>query len=79
MNTPFNRSTSIEKLHKQIEEAVDIENPGGTPCTHIQIVTIAYNTVRTMGVFKDACREWRRKPALDKTWGQFNLEFALAY
>jgi hypothetical protein len=31
------------------------------------------------GVFAEACREWRQKPALDKTWTNFKSDFTIAH
>ena len=31
------------------------------------------------GVFADACREWRRRPAAEHTWDTFKTHFALAH
>eukprot|EP00957_Ditylum_brightwellii_P011388 860982-Ditylum_brightwellii.AAC.1 len=32
-----------------------------------------------MGVYKDACKEWRNKPYVKKTWPNFKRHFAAAY
>eukprot|EP00957_Ditylum_brightwellii_P128657 9814442-Ditylum_brightwellii.AAC.1 len=32
-----------------------------------------------MGVYKDACNEWRNKPDVKKTWPNFKIHFTAAY
>ena len=40
---------------------------------------MAYATIEKCGLYKDDCREWSRKPILEKTWSNFKAHFARAF
>jgi hypothetical protein len=69
----------IEALFSQIEDAMDFADAGGSPYTAQQVVTNAYSLVFNTGIFPEACREWRRRPAAEKTWAIFKTAFAEAH
>eukprot|EP00957_Ditylum_brightwellii_P202347 15329759-Ditylum_brightwellii.AAC.2 len=69
----------IKHLAEQIESAVTIAGNVSQPYTVAQVLSIAYNLVLKMGVYKDACKEWRNKPDIEKTWLNFKMHFAAAY
>ena len=79
MRSPYDPSTPIETLYDQIEQAVDIAEAGHQPYTNAQVLTRAYNIILQTGLFTDACREWRNKPRVDKTWETFKVHFAQAH
>ena len=43
------------------------------------VVNIAYQTVFTTDLFYNAYQNWRRRPAIQKTWVNFKTYFALTY
>jgi hypothetical protein len=69
----------FEELIGQVEDAVDYAEAGGSPYSTAQIVTNAYNIVFKTGAFPEACREWRRRPHIDKTWANFTTDFTTAH
>ena len=72
-NMPF------ETLVEQIDDAVDYAQAGQSPYSPTQIVSNAYNLVYNTGLFPDACREWRRRPAAEHTWDNFKTDFSMAH
>ena len=40
---------------------------------------MAYANIEKCGLYQDDCREWSRKPRLDKTWSNFKAHFAPAF
>jgi predicted kinase len=60
---PYDPNQPIEAPFNQIEEAVSLAAAAQAPHTAAQIVSIAYTLVFTIGMFLEACREWRRNPA----------------
>jgi hypothetical protein len=44
-----------------------------------QILQTSYHAISTSGFYKDACKEWRKKPAAEKTWPLFKRFFAAEY
>ena len=41
-----------------------------------QIIIIAFTLVEKLGLYYDVAKEWRCKPAIDKTWDNFKEFFA---
>jgi hypothetical protein len=76
---PYDPSQTIETLYSQIEDAMDYADAGGSAYTASQVVTNAYNLIANTGLFRDACREWRRRPEVDKTWDNYKLHFTEAH
>ena len=72
-NQPF------EELVAQIEEAIDFADAGGSPFSDRQVVTNSYSLVFKTGAFPESCREWRRQPNHEKTWGNFVTDFTAAH
>jgi hypothetical protein len=79
LKSPYDPAQPIETLFDQVEDAVDLAAAAQAPYTIAQIVAYAYNNVFQTGLFADACRDWRRRPAIEKTWVQFKVDFALAH
>ena len=79
LNAPYDPSVPIENLFQQIEDAVEYADAANAPFSDAQIVNVAYLHMLRTGVYKDACREWNRRPANDKTWQNFKTDFTTAY
>lgn len=79
LKAPFDPSQPIEILFDQIEDAVDLAAAAQAEYTQAQIVAYAYNLIFQTGVFHDACRDWRRRFAADRTWATFKTDFAIAH
>jgi hypothetical protein len=79
MRNQYDPNQPIETFYDQIEDAVALADAANAPYTPAQIVSIAYNTVFSTGMFPEACREWRRLPRADQTWARFKTDFALAH
>jgi hypothetical protein len=52
---------------------------GGQPYRDAMIVNVAFALIFNAGLFPDVCRAWQARAIADKTWMQFNLEFAAAH
>ena len=70
---------SIETLFDQIEDTVDLEATENAPYMTLMVVNIVYQTVFTTGLFYNACRGWRRRPAIQKTWANLKTYFAISH
>jgi len=75
MNTAYDPNNPIEVLIDQIEDAINFAATGNVPYTPKQIVNVAYNLVFHTRVFNDEYKEWRKLPAVDQTWDQFETTF----
>jgi hypothetical protein len=76
---PWDPNAPFETLIEQMDDAVDFANAGGIPISAPQLINTAYTLLFNTGAFADACREWRRRPAVDHTWDNFKIHFAIAH
>jgi hypothetical protein len=79
MKAPYDPSQPIELLFDQFDDAIELAAAANGAYTGPQIVAYAYNTILQTGLFTDACRDWRRRPAAQKTWPTFKVDFSLAH
>ena len=79
MKAPYDCNLPIETFFDQIEDAVEFASAGNAPFTPIQVVNTAFNTIASTGMFQDDCKLWKRKPAAQKTWAQFKIDFTIAH
>jgi hypothetical protein len=79
MKAPYDPSQHIELLFVQFDDAIELAAAANAAYTGPQIVAYAYNTILQTGFFTDACRDWQRRPAAQKTWPTFKADFLLAH
>ena len=79
MRAQYDPSLPIETFFANIEECQEFAAAGNTPYTPQQILSAAYQGIFRSGVFPEGCKEWRRRPQPDKTWGAFKTHFANEY
>ena len=79
MNTPYNINSPIENIFEQIEDAIYIASIAQALFNNNQILNTAYTLIAKTNALELTCREWRRKPAIDKTWPNFKSFFAEAH
>ena len=73
MNEPLDGSQPIDIFFKRIDNAVQYADDGNTPYTPQQILQTVFHAVNATGMYKDACKEWRKKPVASKTWTTFKI------
>jgi len=79
MDEPFDPSVPIDVYFKRIDECVQYATDAETAYTSEQILQTAYYAISSSNLYLDACKEWRRKPQGEKTWGNFKTHFAIEY
>jgi hypothetical protein len=79
MKEPCNPNQSIEAFIEQIEDAIALADAVKAEHAQAQIIAIACNLIFQTGMFPEACCEWRRRPAVEKTWINFKIEMALSH
>ena len=79
MTKDYDPNLPIETLFLQIEESVAYADHGNDPIPATTVTNRAYNLVFKTGIFVDDCREWKRLPAIQKTWIDFKAFFARAH
>lgn len=79
MTKDYDPNLPIETLFLQIEEAVAYADHGNDPTPAVTVTNRAYNLVFKTGIFLDDCRDWKRLPAIQKTWIEFKTFFARAH
>jgi hypothetical protein len=79
MNDPINSTQPIDIYFQKVDDCVQYAADGQVAFTPDQILQTAYHAVSTSGYYNDACKEWRKKPAQNKTWQEFKRFFAAEY
>jgi hypothetical protein len=79
LNAPYDHNQLIKTLFQQIQDARAFAVAGGQPYGAAMIVNVAYTLVFNMGLFPDACREWKSRAIAGKKWAQFKIYFATAH
>jgi hypothetical protein len=69
----------VESRFSQLEDVMDYADVGSSPYMAPQVIINAYLVIFSTCLFPEACREWCRKPAADKTWALFKEHFAEAH
>jgi hypothetical protein len=75
MKKAYDPNQPIENLFEQINDAVEYAAAAKNPYTNAQIESTAYQLLFNTGVFSLECKEWRKKPAVTKTWANFIIFF----
>ena len=75
MSSPFDPNEPFGIFVDKIEDCVDLAEAAGAPYTTAQIVQKAFNAISKAQCYPEGTRDWRRKPAADKTWTSFKLHF----
>jgi hypothetical protein len=79
MIEPIDSTQPIDIFFQRIDECVQYAVDGQVGFSAEQILQTAYHAVSTSGYYNDACKEWRKKTQIDKTWTNFKSFFAAEY
>jgi hypothetical protein len=79
MIEPIDSTQPIDIFFQRIDECVQYAVDGQVGFSAEQILQTAYHAVSTSGYYNDACKEWRKKAPVDKTWTNFKSFFAAEY
>ena len=79
MKSPYDHNEPFELFVKQIEDAVRLADAAGKPYTPEQVEQVGYMILERTGIFTDECKQWRRRPALTRTWSEMKTFFAEAH
>ena len=79
MSKPIDSTHSIDMYIKRINETSEYAADGNVAFTTEQILQTKYHDVSSTGYYNEACKEWRRKPKVNKNWVHFKQFFAAEY
>jgi hypothetical protein len=79
MNEPLDSTQPINVFSHRVDECIQYAVDGQVAFSAEQILQTTYHAVSTSGYYTDACKEWRKKNAVDKTWVNFKAFFAAEY
>lgn len=79
MKTPWQPTSPISSLFKQIEDALNFATAGGQPISNEQSINTAYLLIFATGHFSEECKQWNAKQPAQKTWPNFKRHFSKAY
>ena len=74
----WDASIPFEAFTARMDECVEIAEAANTPYTPEQILDNAYNLVFKTGLYFDALKLWRRRPAIEQTWTNFKAHIVEA-
>ena len=79
MNESIDITQTVDVFFKRIDNYIQYVDDGEVPFMPEQILQTAYHEVSTCGHYNDACKIWRKKPAVAKTWALFKPFFAVEF
>jgi hypothetical protein len=79
MNEPIDSTQPIDIFFQRVDECIQYAVDGHVAFSAEQILQTTYHAVSTSGYYTDACKDWRKKPAIEKTWANFKTFFAAEY
>lgn len=77
MNAEWSPTQPIEDLWNQIEQCRRYAQPHD-PITELAATRSAIQNLTNAGVFMDALKDWRKRPAAQQTWDNVKLDFNAA-
>jgi hypothetical protein len=66
----------LKLFSKKIQDDMRYSNAGMQPYMEAKYVNIAFLLILNTGAIRDACRDWKRRTPVNKTWADFRREFA---
>eukprot|EP00957_Ditylum_brightwellii_P180811 13774702-Ditylum_brightwellii.AAC.1 len=79
MNQAFNLALHIKDFFEQIDEEQILMDAANALFTKNQLVRKAFNLIFVTEAHNDACKEWRCKAPINKTWINFGTHFTDAH
>jgi hypothetical protein len=79
INEPIDSTQPINAFFQRVDECIQYAVDGRVAFLAEQILQTTYHAVSTSGYYADACKEGRKKAAVDKTWANFKTFFAAEY
>jgi hypothetical protein len=79
MNEPINSTQPIDVSLQRVDECIQYGVDGQVAFLAEQILQTTYHAISTSGYYTNACKDWRKKTAADKTWATFKTFFKGEY
>ena len=76
MNEPIDNTQRIDVFIKRIDDCIQYADDGEVPFMPEQMLQTVYHAVSTSSHYNHACKIWRKKSAVAKTWALFKPYFA---
>ena len=71
MDAPWSPEQPLEDLFNQVRKAQDFARPHD-PISDLKAIRSITTNLENSGVFTDALKKWRARPAAEKTWANLN-------
>jgi hypothetical protein len=78
-STIYDPSLPIDTLFNSIVALAELAEAANVPYSEQQQITIAYNILNRSGRFVSDIKEWKRRPAVERTWINLKLHFRRAH
>ena len=79
MNEPMDCTQPIDLYCKRINDTVQYAADGNVAFTTEKHLQTTFHVVSSTGFYNEACKEWRRKPKVNKTWVHFKQFLSAKY
>ena len=77
--TIYNPALPIDVIFNKIIALSELAEAANIPYSQQQKITIAYNILNRSGRFVSDIKEWKRKPAIERTWINLKTHFRRAH
>ena len=77
--TIYNPSLPIDIIFNKIIALSELADAAGIPYSQQQQLTLAYNILNRSGRFVSDIKEWKRRPAIERTWFNLKTHFRRAH
>lgn len=77
--TTYNSSLPIDTIFNSVRDLSELANAANVPYSAQQQISILYTILNRSGQFKQDIKEWKRKPAAQKTMLNFTTHFRRAH
>lgn len=78
-STIYDSTKPIDTIFNSIIALTELATAAGVPYSDQQQITIAYNILNRSGRFVSDIKDWKRKPANERTWLNLKLHFRRAH
>ena len=75
----WDQTNPIKGLFEQINDGSAYATAGNDAFTDTQLVRFGYNIINSNGCMRLACRDWRGRPKIERTWPNLKTDFKAAH
>ena len=78
LSSDWDPDAPIEGLFQRVEDGSRLAVAADAPIPERKLISYGYLAIQRTGLFNEDCKEWLRKPQVQKTWPNFKVHFTNA-